>query len=65
MFIFETKSIFFYSVLVIGEPLHKLSGYSYFVVKNTQQKAANLALRIILAAGMVPWWFLEVQSRRA
>ena len=34
--------------------LPQLSGYIFIFVK-------NLALRIILAAVMVPWWFLGVQ----
>ena len=32
--------------------LHQLSGSTLIFVKNTAQKAANLALRLILAAGM-------------
>ena len=32
--------------------LHKLLGPTFILVKNTYQKAANLALQLILAAGM-------------
>ena len=31
---------------------------SLFLSKTHTQKATNLALRIILSGGMVPWWFL-------
>ena len=45
--------------------LHQLSGYTFIVVKNTHQKAANLMFRLILPAAMVPWWFLGVQYDQA
>ena len=38
---------------LMGSLLHRLLGSRFFVVvKNKQQKAANLALRLILAAKM-------------
>ena len=41
--------------------LHQLSEYTFIVVKNTHQTAANLMFCLILPTAMVPWWFLGVK----
>ena len=44
--------IFFILICLTESLLHQLSGSTFIFVKSTHQKIANLALRLILAAGM-------------
>ena len=44
--------IFFILSCLMESVLHQLSGSTFIFVKNTHQKAASLAFRIILDAGM-------------
>ena len=54
--------IFFFLSCLIDSIFHHLSGTTFFKVKNTHQKGANLTFCLISPVAKTPSWFLGVQS---
>ena len=53
--------IFFFLSCLIESILHQHSGSTFILVKNIDQKVANLTFSITSSVAKIPAWFLEGQ----